>query len=127
MRATTSFLGLFCCACAAEILVVEPEAANLSVSGYVLIDLDPAYGVVVLFDESDKVVGSTSITNGRYGINHPVDPGTLVCDGYAVRAYVEDDVGARQETIQLTEDSGVCTMPVDTSIEHWIRFDLPRR
>ena len=115
-------------ACAgAEIVIAEPEEPNLSVVGYVTIDLDPAYGVVILFDDTGKPLASQIITAGRYGMSHPVEGGTDVCSGYSVRAFVEDDFGARQDTIALTTDSGACTMPSDASIEHWIEFDLPPR
>jgi hypothetical protein len=115
-------------ACAgAEFIIPEPEEPNLSVVGYVTVDLDPAYGVVMLFDDEGKALASQIITAGRYGISRPVDGGRDVCSGYTVRAFVEDDFGARQDTIPLTSESGACTMPVDASIEHWIEFDLPPR
>ena len=56
-----------------------------------------------------------------------LDAGIDVCSGYSVRAFVEDDFGARQDTIALSATSGACTMPSDASIEHWIEFDLPPR
>ena len=120
----TTVLG----ACAgAEFIIPEPEEPNLSVVGYVTIDLDPAYGVVMLFDDEGKALASQIITAGRYGMSYPVDGGRDVCSGYSVRAFVEDDFGARQDTIPLTPESGACTMPADASIEHWIEFDLPPR
>ena len=115
-------------ACAgAEIIIPEPEEPNLSVVGYVTIDLDPAYGVVMLFDDTGKALTSQIITAGRYGMSKPLDAGIDVCSGYTVRAFVEDDFGARQDTIALSSDSGTCTMPSDASIEHWVEFDLPPR
>ena len=115
-------------ACAgAEVVIVESGEPNLSVVGYVTIDLDPAYGVVIFFDDVGKPLASQIITAGRYGVSHPVEGGTDVCSGYSVRAYVEDDFGSRRDTLELTSDSGTCTMPHDASIEHWLEFDLPPR
>ena len=110
-----------------EVIIVEPDEPNLSVVGYVTIDLNPAYGVVGLYDAGGSPIGSTVITAGRYGISRPLDPGTVVCDGYTVRAFVLDDFGPRQDTLELTAESGTCVMPDDASIEHWLAFDLPQR
>jgi hypothetical protein len=118
---------LFGACTGAEINFVEPEGPNLSVVGYVTIDLDPAYGVVILFDDTERPLASQIITAGRYGISYPLDGGTDVCSGYEVRAFVEDDFGARQDTVRLSAESGACTVPADTGIEHWIEFDLPPR
>ena len=110
-----------------EFIIVEPDEPNLSVVGYVTIDLNPAYGVVGLYDGGGSPIGSTVITAGRYGISRPLEPGTVVCDGYTVRAFVRDDFGPRQDTLELTAESGSCVMPDDASIEHWLAFDLPQR
>ena len=128
MRRPGPVLALALCACSGtEITVAEPEEPNLSVVGYVTIDLDPAYGVVFLFDATERALASQVITAGRYGISLPVEAGTDVCGGYAVRAFVRDEFGPREDTIRLSAESGPCTMPGDASIEHWITFDLPYR
>ena len=127
MMAACMCTSVFGACAGAEFIIPEPEEPNLSVVGYVTIDLDPAYGVVMLFDDEGKALASQIITAGRYGISYPVDGGRDVCSGYSVRAFVEDDFGARQDTIPLSADSGACMMPSDASIEHWIEFDLPPR
>jgi hypothetical protein len=111
----------------AETADVGSEVPNLTVSGYVTINLDPAYGEVALYDAAGLPVGATVITGGKFGISRPVEAGTPLCGGWVVRAFVEDPFGPREAEIELDESSGTCVMPADRSIQHWVEFDLAAR
>ena len=110
-----------------EVVFTEPDVPLISVAGYVLIGLDPAYGVVALVDDGGAVVTSDVLTGVKYGMSAQLEAGQVVCGGWAVQALVEDDFGPREARVELADSSGVCVMPGAGRVQHWIQLQLPTR
>jgi hypothetical protein len=67
------------------------------------------------------------ILGGKYAISRQIEAGTVVCDGWAVRAFLEDDFGPREALIELADSSGACVAPEQGRVLQWIQFELPAR
>ena len=103
-----------------EVVFTEPDVPLISVAGYVLIGLDPAYGVVALVDDRGSVVTSDVLTGGKYGMSAQLEAGEVVCDGWAVQALVEDDFARREPPGELADSSAVGVLPGRGGIQHRI-------
>ena len=119
-------MGVLAACSESDLTRPDVEPLTLTVVGDVTIDnVNPAYGLVGLLDPSERVLMTSTLQNGQYLMTRELEQGINVCDGYAIRALINEDTGTRSQTRPLVAESGECVISPDTGIKHFVDLDFP--